>query len=85
VLHWNIYTEYDRRFTEAHTHLRDLNGEVERLKRQYAAFVRTRQAATQSCEGYDGPHPPPTVHVRAAREKVGALMARQGHMLETMA
>jgi lipopolysaccharide biosynthesis regulator YciM len=85
VLHWNIYTEYDRRFTEAHTHLRDLNGEVERLKREYAAFVRTRQAATQSCEGYDDLIRRQRSHILAAREKVGDLMARQGHMLETMA
>ena len=85
VLHWNIYTEYDRRFTEAHTHLRDLNGEVVRLKRQYAAFVRTRQAATQSCEGYDDLIRRQRSLIRAAREKVGELMARQGHMLETMA
>jgi len=85
VLHWNIYTEYDRRFTEAHTHLRDLNGEVERLKRQYAAFVRTRQAATQSYEGHDDVIRRQRSLIRAAREKVGELMARQGHMLETMA
>ena len=85
VLHWNIHTEYDRRFTEAHTHLRDLNGEVERLKRQYAAFVRTRQAATQSYEGYDDVIRRQRSLIRAAREKVGELMARQGHMLETMA
>ena len=85
VLHWNIYTEYDRRFTEAHTHLRDLNGEVERLKKQYAAFVRTRQAATQSYEGYDDVIRRQRSLIRAAREKVGELMARQGHMLETMA
>jgi hypothetical protein len=85
VLHWNIYTEYDRRFTEAHKHLRDLNGEVERLKREYAAFVRTRQAATQSCEGYDDVILRQRSLIRAAREKVGELMARQGHMLETMA
>jgi len=85
VLHWNIHTEYDRRFTEAHTHLRDLNGEVVRLKREYAAFVRTRQAATQSCEGYDDLIRRQRSLIRAAREKVGDLMARQGHMLETMA
>jgi len=85
VLHWNIHTEYDRRFTEAHTHLRDLNGDVERLKRQYAAFVRTRQAATQSYEGYDDGIRRQRFLIRAAREKVGELMARQGHMLETMA
>ncbi len=85
VLHWNIYTEYDRRFTEAHKHLRDLNHEVDRLKRQYTAFVRTRQAATQSYEGYDDVIRRQRARITAAREKVGELMARQGHMLESMA
>jgi hypothetical protein len=85
VLHWNIYTDYDRRFTDAHTHLRDLKGEVDRLKREYAAFVRTRQAATQSYAGYDDVILRQRSLIRAAREKVGDLMARQGHMLETMA
>jgi hypothetical protein len=85
VLHWNIYTDYDRRLTEAYEHLRDLNQEVDRLKRQYTAFVRTRQAATQSYEGYSGVIQRQRFRIREAREKVGKLMARQGHMLETMA
>jgi hypothetical protein len=85
VLHWNIYTEYDRRFTEAHKHLRDLNHEVERLKKQYTAFVRTRQAATQSYEGYDGVIRRQRFLIRKAGNKVKELMARQGHMLESMA
>jgi hypothetical protein len=85
VLHWNIYTEYDLRFTEAHKHLRDLNRDVDRLKRQYTAFVRTRQAATQSYEGYDDVIRRQRFLIRKAREEVGELMARQGHMLETMA
>ena len=85
VLDWNIYTEYDQRFTEAHKHLRDLNQVVDRLKRQYAAFVRTRQAATQGYEGYDDVIRRQRFLIREAREKVGELMARQGHMLETMA
>ncbi len=85
VLHWNIYTEYDRRFTEAHKHLRDLNREVEFLKRQYTAFVRTRQAATQSYEGYDDSIRRQRFRIREAKEKVGQLIARQGNMLETMA
>jgi len=85
VLHWNIFTEYDRRFTEAYKHLRDLNHEVDRLKMQYTAFVRTRQAATQSYEGYDDEISRQQVLVREAQEKVEKLMARQGHMLEAMA
>ncbi len=85
VLQWNIYTEYDRRFTEAYKHLSDLNHEVDRLKSQYMAFVRTRQAATQSYEGYDDVIRRLRNQITAAREKVGELMSRQGHMLEVMA
>jgi hypothetical protein len=85
VLHWNIYTDYDRRFTEAHTHLRDLNHVVDQLKKQYTAFVRTRQAATQSYEGYDDGIRRQRSLIREARTTVSELMARQGHMLETMA
>jgi hypothetical protein len=85
VLHWNIYTDYERRFTEAYKHLRDLNREVDQLKKQYAAFVRSRQAATQSYEGYDDVIRRQRFLIREARERVGELMARQGHMLETMA
>jgi hypothetical protein len=85
VMHWNIYTEYDQRLTEAYEHFRDLNHEVERLKRQYTAFVRTRQAATQSYEGYDDVIRRLRILIREAGEKVGELMARQGHMLESMA
>jgi hypothetical protein len=85
VLHWNIYTEYDRRFTEAYRNLLYLNHEIDRLKRQYTAFVRTRQAATQSYDGYDDVIRRQRFLIRKAREKVGELMAHQGHMLETMA
>jgi hypothetical protein len=85
VLHWNIYTDYDRRFTEAYKHLYDLNHEVDKLKTQYNSFVRTRQAATQSYEGYDDVIRRLRFLIREAREKVGELMARQGHMLESMA
>jgi len=85
VLHWNIHTQYDLRFTEAHKHLRDLNHEVNLLKKQYADFVRTRQAATQSYEGYDDAIRRQRHLIRTAGKTVGELMARQGHMLEVMA
>jgi hypothetical protein len=85
VLHWNIYTDYDRRFTEAYKHLQDLNHEVDFLSKQYTAFVRTRQAATQSYEGYDDTIRIQRIRIRTAIETVEELMARQGHMLEVMA
>ena len=85
VLHWNIYTDYDRRLTEAHTHLHELNQVVDQLKKQYTAFVRTRQAATQSYEGYDDRIRRQRSLIREAHTRLKELMARQGHMLETMA
>ena len=85
VLKWNIYTDYDRRFTEAHKHLQDLNSEIDLLKKQYTAFVRTRQAATQSYQGYGDTIRRQRILIREAHERVGQLMARQGHMLELMA
>ncbi|MBW2513158.1 MAG: hypothetical protein JRE21_01140 [Deltaproteobacteria bacterium] len=85
LLHWNIYTEYDERFTETYRNLLDLNHEIDLLKTRYKAFVRTRQAATQSYEGYDNVIRRQRIRIREAREKVQVLMARQGHMLETMA
>jgi hypothetical protein len=85
VLLWNIRTEYDQRLTDAYKDLRDLNGAVDRLKKQYEAFVRTRQAATQSYQGYDDAIHRERSLIASAREKVKILMARQGNMLETMA
>jgi hypothetical protein len=85
LVHWNMVTDYDRRFTEAHKHLNQLNGEVGHAKRRYNAFVRSRQAATQSYRGYeDGIHRLRS-RIREAGATVAELMARQGHMLETMA
>jgi hypothetical protein len=55
------------------------------LKRQYDAFVRTRQAATQSYEGYDEVISRKRQQVGKALNKVDELMERQGSMLETMA
>jgi len=85
VLYWNIHTQYDLRFTKAHKHLRDLNHEVKLLKKQYAAFVRTRQAATQSYEGYGDAIRRYRHLIKTAGKTVGELMARQGHMIEVMA
>ena len=84
VLHWRVYTSYDRRLTEAYKHLQQLDTVVDDLRTRYDSFVRTRQAATQSYEGYQMTSQL-RGRIRAAMEKVNMLMARQGHMLELMA
>src|SRR5258707_908027 len=85
ALTWRLETEYNDRLTAAHVHLNELNAPVDALTRQYDAFVRTRQAATHSYVGYD-------VQIARLRERVGdalqrvdMLIARQGHMIETVA
>lgn len=85
VILWNTSTEYDQRLTDAYQHLHDLNESVERLKKQYEAFVRTRQSATQSYQGYDGTISGQRERIATAREKVKTLLVRQGNILEIMA
>lgn len=85
VVQWRIHTEYDKRLTDAYKNLRQLDAVVAQLKQRYEAFVRTRQAATQSYEGYNDGILRLRTRVSAAQERVQALMARQGHLLEVMA
>jgi tetratricopeptide (TPR) repeat protein len=82
---WRLETEYHERLTAAHVHMKELNAPVDALTKQYDAFVRTRQAATHSYVGYDVQIPRLRERVSEALERVEMLMARQGHMIETVA
>jgi hypothetical protein len=84
VLLWNIRTEYDQRLTDAFNDLHKLDEEVAELKKRYEAFVRTRQAATQSYEGYDETIRRQRNQIASSQGKVKELMARQGKVLEAM-
>lgn len=84
VIHYRVVTEYDQRLTNAYKHLQQLDGAVSNLKQRYDSFVRTRQAAKQSYEGYEALGQL-RGRLREARERVSALKARQGHILEVMA
>jgi hypothetical protein len=55
------------------------------MQQSYESLVRTRQAATHSYVGYDVPITRLRKRVGEALDKVNLLMARQGHMLETVA
>ena len=82
---WRLETEYPERLTAAHVHLDELNKDIDALTRQYDAFVRTRQAATHSYVGYDVQLSRLRERTSDALQRVDALMARQGHMIETVA
>jgi len=85
ALTWRLQTEYHERLTAAHVHLHELNAHVDALNAQYEAFVRTRQAATHSYVGYDVQIARLRERVDGALQRVGIVMARQGHMIETVA
>ncbi len=82
---WTLETEYHERLTEAYKHLQELNSDIDVLTAQYQSFVRTRQAAVHSFEGYDIPIKRLRTRVADATQRLNLLMARQGHMLETVA
>jgi tetratricopeptide (TPR) repeat protein len=85
VLTWRMETEYDERLTAAHAHLNELNAHVDALTKQYDAFVRARQAATHSYVGYDVQIGRLRQGAVDAQERVDSLMARQGHLIESVA
>ena len=82
---WRLETEYQDRLTAAHVHLNELNAEVDTLTREYEEFVRERQAATHSYVGYDVQIARLRQSVSDGLQRVENLMARQGHMIETVA
>jgi len=85
LLQWRINAEFDSRLTEAYKNLQDLDGVIDDLNKQYRAFVRTRQAATQSYEGYSVPIQRLRTRLRATASRLKTLMARQGRVLEKLA
>jgi hypothetical protein len=82
---WSIQTEYHERFTEFDKHLRSLGEAMAVAQAEYDEYVRTRQAATHSYEGYDKPITRLRADVQQAVERIDRLMARQGHLLEVVA
>lgn len=85
VIHWNTKLDYQDRLTETFTHLKALEADVERMESIYASYVRTRQAATQSYQGYNQQIVRARAKIERATETVAHLMKGVGHMLETMA
>jgi chromosome segregation ATPase len=85
TLTWRLETEYNDRLTAAQVHLNESNSQVDALNRQYESLVRARQAATQSYVGYDNQIARLRERVGDALQRVDLLMARQGHLIETVA
>ncbi len=82
---WSLETEYHERFTTFDRNLRSLDEAMAVVQAQYDQYVRSRQAASHSYEGYDKPMVRLRADVHQAVERIDRLMARQGHVLELVA
>jgi lipopolysaccharide biosynthesis regulator YciM len=85
LLSFTLRTEYDDRLNAFAAHLRDLGGAIGVLTAEHVEFVRTRQAAVHSYEGYDTPIGRLRTRVTEALGEVNLLIARQGRVLELVA
>lgn len=85
VIDWQINQHYHERLTNAYKQMSQLDVYVKNLNEAYQSFVRTRQAATQSYEGYELPILQLKTRINAAQLKVDGIMARQGRVIEAMA
>jgi hypothetical protein len=85
IIHWQVHSEYDQRLTDAYNNLVSLDEVIKQLKVTYNSFIRTRQAATQSYEGYTIPIRQLRTRLFSAQRTLKGVMAKQGRMLETMA
>lgn len=85
VLTYTLHIEYHERFTEFDRNLRSLDEAMVIAQNEYDEFVRSRQAATHSFEGYDQPMQRLRADVQQSVDKIDMLMARQGHLLEVLA
>jgi hypothetical protein len=84
-LTWIISTDYYERLAAFDAHLRELQAATDVLESHYRQFVRVRQAASHSYEGYAEPVNRMRTRARESLEKVNTLMARQGRLLEVVA
>jgi tetratricopeptide (TPR) repeat protein len=85
LLTWTLEIEYHERLNTFDTNLKALDEAMAVADEQYHAFVRERQAATHSFEGYTKPVTRLRNYVKNAMTKVDLLMKRQGRLLEIVA
>ena len=85
VLHFRLETEFHERLTAFDRNVRDLDKAMAVAQAQYDQYVRTRQAATHSFEGYDEPIDRLRADSNQAAAKIDLLMQQQGRLLEIVA
>ncbi|WP_160152659.1 tetratricopeptide repeat protein [Microbulbifer sp. ALW1] len=85
VLKFRLSREFDDRLTKAFKRLQALDKDIAVLQETYHRYVRSRQAATHSYEGYSDQIISLRAGIEQSQERIDQLMNRQGRMLEQLA
>lgn len=85
LLDYRLSREFDDRLTRAYKNLQTLDQVIAILQETYQRYVRSRQAATHSYEGYTNQITSLRGGLDRAQDRIEQLMARQGRMLEQLA
>ena len=85
VLMYRLDTEYHERLTRFHTNLATLDAAMATAQAEHDEYIRNRQAATHSFEGYSDPVRQLRTRVAGSIDRVDRLMKRQGRLLEIVA
>lgn len=78
-------SEYENLIAEANKQLQQTNDDINNLQKSNASFGGVRQLASQSLQGYDEQIRQLKSRVHDSRQKVDALRARQGQIIEALA
>ena len=85
VLMYRLDTEYHERLSRFHENLATLDSAMATAQAEYDEYIRSRQAATHSFEGYSDPVRLLRTRVAESIDRVDRLMKRQGRLLEIVA
>lgn len=85
VIMYTLDTEYHERLTRFDENLRALDEALAVVSKQHHQYVRARQAASHSYEGYTDPIKQLRFQVASSIDRVELLMKRQGRLLELVA
>jgi hypothetical protein len=85
MVSWRLETRYHDRLTDVYEALRELDVHVDELEREYARFVRVRQAAQHGHTGFDGTISDLRTRTERAIERIDVVREEQGRALERLA
>jgi tetratricopeptide (TPR) repeat protein len=85
LIQFRLETEFHERLTVFEENLQELESAMAVVETQYEQYVRARQAAEHSYEGYDQPFSRTRADVQQSAATVERLMTRQGQLLEIVA